>query len=99
MVRENWEKKMGEGKEKSGDVLIGMKKKKKKKKKERKRERTIFIVFYSFLVKLVKLLGVVFVCFYQIVSPGEATRNTLSLGNKKLSKGKEIMKGKIYFTP
>jgi len=29
MVRENWEKKMGEGKEKSGDVLIGMKKKKK----------------------------------------------------------------------
>jgi hypothetical protein len=40
MVRENWEKKMGEGKEKSGDVLIGMKKKKrKKKKKEREKEQ------------------------------------------------------------
>jgi hypothetical protein len=43
MVRENWEKKMGEGKEKSGDVLIGMKKKKKKKKKKKEREKKKFL--------------------------------------------------------
>lgn len=62
MMRKSWEKKMGERKEKkNGDVLIHVIKKGEKNKKTK-----IEKFNQNFLVKLVRLVGVIFVRFYQI---------------------------------